>query len=83
MLCLSTNKGEMFVLDKNLATLFKISSIAANKLFKSTSGIGVSEPPRQMMIKLVHPQKSQNEGDFLIITDGEEINVNVWCKPLN
>lgn len=32
------------------------------------------------MFYLNHPQKGMNEGDFFIVTDGNEINVNVWCK---
>lgn len=35
------------------------------------------------MFTLNHPQKLPNEGNFLITTDGNEINVNVWCKNIN
>jgi hypothetical protein len=25
--------------------------------------------------------KNEQEGDFLIVTDGSYLNVNMWCKP--
>ncbi len=35
---------------------------------------------KRFMINLVNPLKQQHDGNFFIITDGNEINVNMWCS---
>lgn len=34
------------------------------------------------MLNLFHLQKEPEEGDFFLVTDGNEVNVNVWRKDV-
>ncbi len=36
---------------------------------------------KRFVLNLTNPVKTDKEGNFLIITDGNSMSVNLWCKP--
>ena len=60
--------GEVQVYDNTFNKLFSVNC------YQNTQ--------RRFMINLVNPVRQQNDGNFFIITDGNEINVNMWCNLL-
>lgn len=64
--CVNTNDGCLHIMENSFQTFCVIRS------YKKTV--------KRHIITIEHHQKSENEGDFLIFTDNNEININVWCK---
>lgn len=75
MICFSMSNGEVIITDDKLQKLFSIN--ANNK-----KQYNLNEPIKQFVMKLIHPQKQDIEGDFLIVTDFNTLNVNVWSKEI-
>ena len=69
------SNGEVYITDDKFNKLFSIASHFKNK-------ISNNDVTKRICIQLIHPSKQNIEGDFFIISDFNELNVNVWCKEI-
>ncbi len=58
--------GDVVVYDHEFKKLFNIPPMQTNI--------------KRQIITLQNPQKNNESGNFVLLTDGTDININIWCN---